>query len=180
MTSVVEYIKKGNPTEGGPETGYRSQNYKNKSNEFEFLTLAHPNEATLSNKITSKFRDEMRIDNKTVEWGSELTTPTTWKWPESLYVSYNAESQPFKVSSIPPKNGGSRVGKKTAPTRHAINTSKTSTWTRTNRKVQVTSGRGKTATTTTKTVYKNLKTGEQRVRKMVVRNGEKKATYVKF
>lgn len=54
------------------------------------------------------------------------------------------------------------------------------TWTRTTRKVQVKSGRGKDATTTIKTVYKNSKTGEHRVRKMVTRDGKKNAIYVKF
>jgi len=53
-------------------------------------------------------------------------------------------------------------------------------WQRTTRKVHVTEGRGKKAKTVEKTVYKNSKTGELRVRKMVTRNGERKATYVKF
>ena len=56
----------------------------------------------------------------------------------------------------------------------------TTKWTRTTRKVKVTEGRGKNANTVEKTVYKNSITGEQRVRKMVTRNGERKATYVKF
>lgn len=54
------------------------------------------------------------------------------------------------------------------------------TWSRTTRKVKVTQGRGKDAKTVEKTVYKNSKTGELRVRKMVTRKGERKVTYVKF
>lgn len=54
------------------------------------------------------------------------------------------------------------------------------TWVSTSRKVKVRQGRGKDAKTVEKTVYKNSKTSELRVRKMVTRNGERKVSYVKF
>lgn len=68
------------------------------------------------------------------------------------------------------QDGGARRGKKPAA----------ATWKRTERKVKVTEGRGKSAKTVSKTVYKNSKTGEQRVRKMATRKGVRVATYVKF
>ena len=72
---------------------------------------------------------------------------------------------------LPTKKGGKKTSKKGV---------KSSKWIRTSRTVQLKSGRGKAATTTTKTVYKSATTGELRVKKMVTRNGQKKATYVKF
>ena len=54
-----------------------------------------------------------------------------------------------------------------------------SKWVSTGRKVSIKAGRGKPAAL--KTVYRNSKTGEQRVRKMVARpDGSKRASYVKF
>ena len=53
-------------------------------------------------------------------------------------------------------------------------------WVRTAQKVQITKGRGKNAMTTLKTVYRNSKTGELRVKKMVMRKGVRKAVYVTF